>query len=655
MFNNRVILLFLFLSALPVQAQIKKKPGLHSGEILNGRMMNDTLLNGKFGEERQIKLDKKAHYTDYKIISYTQDSTVVDTTLSLRKERLFNHLRKDLFAYQSLHNLGETYNHLAYDFDDRRLLPQMGIRAKHQDFTGVKDVKYYRVPTPTSELFFKTGIQQGQVLDALLTSNLSPEINLSIAYKGLRSLGNYRSALASHGQFRSTISLQRKDARYKARMHFVSHDLMNQENAGLTPVSLQYFLQNHPDFLDRERLEMNYQGAESLLKAKRFYLEQSYNLWQHQDTTHRLKNTVLQLGHAFVFTQKYYNFTQKEASSFIGESYQNEIRDSTYYKQFHNRIFTELQSPYVLGKIGLGIGLASYRYGYRSILFLENQEIPAQLQDQCVYTQAYWHAKLKKTGLRTAIGSTLKGRLKSNYLSGKAYYQKDSLLRFQAGLLIKSEVPNLNFLLYQSNYKDYNWQHNFRNENTQLLEAQLLTSRFGNYSVSSTLKQHYTYFNTLSQPEQYDGMVNYLKVEARKVWKYHKFTLDTRVLYQKVTHGSDVLHVPGILTENTLYFTDYVFKGDPLYLQTGMTLKYYTKYYADEFNPLLNEYRIQNQLKIGNYPYFDFFVNGQIRRTRLFFKAENIFSFINHNYLVTPTQAYRDFSIRFGLVWDFFI
>ncbi len=93
-----------------------------------------------------------------------------------------------------------------------------------------------------------------------------------------------------------------------------------------------------------------------------------------------------------------------------------------------------------------------------------------------------------------------------------------------------------------------------------------------------------------------------------------------------------------------------------MYLQTGLTFKYFTNYKADEFNPLLNEFRLQNTMEIGNYPMLDVFLNAQIRRTRFFVKAENISSFFTgRTYFATPTQPYRDFKVRFGLVWNFFI
>ncbi len=128
-------------------------------------------------------------------------------------------------------------------------------------------------------------------------------------------------------------------------------------------------------------------------------------------------------------------------------------------------------------------------------------------------------------------------------------------------------------------------------------------------------------------------------------------------MYQTVAQGSSAFRVPELVTRNTLYFSDHMFKGDPLYLQTGVTFKYFTEYFANSYNPLLSEFSIQNEQKIGGYPVIDFFINVQIQRTRLYLKAEHLnSSFTNTpNYYTAPNYPYRDYIIRFGLVWNFFI
>src|SRR5690606_36866112 len=135
-------------------------------------------------------LPDKAPVSLYKIISVENDTTSVDTTLNIYKNYRFNYLRKDNFGLLPFSNVARTYNRFTYDFiEEQHILPQFGAQARDFNFMEVEDIYYYHVPTPLTELFYKTVFEQGQAVDALLTINTSENLNLSIAYKGLRSLG----------------------------------------------------------------------------------------------------------------------------------------------------------------------------------------------------------------------------------------------------------------------------------------------------------------------------------------------------------------------------------------------------------------------------------------------------------------------------------
>ena len=94
-----------------------------------------------------------------------------------------------------------------------------------------------------------------------------------------------------------------------------------------------------------------------------------------------------------------------------------------------------------------------------------------------------------------------------------------------------------------------------------------------------------------------------------------------------------------------------------MYLQTGISVKYFTKYKMDGYNPLLSEFYSQQTTEIGNFPILDIFVNAKVRQTRIYFKLDNFGTIFlkDKNYFSAPNYPYRDFVIRFGLVWNFFI
>ncbi len=125
-------------------------------------------------------------------------------------------------------------------------------------------------------------------------------------------------------------------------------------------------------------------------------------------------------------------------------------------------------------------------------------------------------------------------------------------------------------------------------------------------------------------------------------------------MYQQVDQSGNILNLPQLVTRNTLYYSDDVFKK-AMYIQTGITFKYFTSYYMDSYNPLLAEFYVQNREELGGFPMLDFFINAKVRQTRIYLKAEHFnSSFTGNSFYAAPDYPYRDFVIRFGLVWNFF-
>ena len=67
----------------------------------------------------------------YKVISIDNDTTYIDTSLTIQKEYSHNYLRKDIFGLLPFANDGKTYNTLQYNLTDFSPYPEFGFKAKH--------------------------------------------------------------------------------------------------------------------------------------------------------------------------------------------------------------------------------------------------------------------------------------------------------------------------------------------------------------------------------------------------------------------------------------------------------------------------------------------------------------------------------------------
>ncbi|CAM1334065.1 putative porin [Tenacibaculum aestuariivivum] len=653
---KRILLLFLcLLSTSLFYAQIRQ---LDSGLGNFNESGINKRLDSISENEINVKLSGKTTYTDYKIISFKNDTTIVDTTLTLKKHYTFNFLRKDNFELLEFHNQGQTFTNLGYSFTNIAQFPDIGFRAKQFNYFEIDDVDYYHVPTPTTEAMYRTGLEQGQVLDILFTTNFSKRFNIGVSYKGLRSLGTYRQSLASSGSFRLSFKYETPEKQYAIKGQLVNQDFFNQENGGLTNDALKAFYTDDPNFSsNRGRLDVNLNDAENTLEGKRIYFEHAFKLVASKDNLHNKDFSNLKIGHSFTRDSKYYIFNQSTATTtvFGDVNSTRKINNRTDYLLYNNSVFLDFNSKYVLGKFRISTGYTSYNYGYEN---LQNNLVSItknKLIGKAVSFGANWNGKVKNFHVNASGNITPgSGRLSGSNLKTEAFYEKDSLVIVKARLELNTKYPNFNFLLHQSNYNAYNWQNDFEAVATRTVGG-ILDSKWINTSLDITNIDNYTYFNENNLPKQFSGSVNYLKAKISKEFTIGKFALDNTLMYQKVTNGNSVFRVPDFVTRNTLYYSDNWFKGNPLFVQIGATFKYFSKYKANAYNPLLAEFTLQNDTEIG-YPTVDLFFNGRVRRTRIYFKADNISSFfLDKNYLSAPNNPYRDFTIRFGVVWNWFI
>jgi hypothetical protein len=641
---------------------------------------------------------------------------------------------------------------------------------------------------------YRTGLEQGQMLDAFLTMNTSKQFNFSLGYKGLRSLGKYRQALSSHGNFKATFNYHSKFKTYFLKGHFYSFDLLNQENGGLPEESIAYFENSDPNYTDRGRLDVNFTDSENMLEGKRYYIDQNIILVSKKNKARKVTLSILmakkskldsinkaiaslkldsirldslipkkqnskvvkprtikkdstsvfpklidstqidsvkikpikefaldtlqkndslfvkpikeiiidtlglkdsavfihkslenllalkkvifkndsikkahdtlpkvfkpdsnlKFGHSFKYESRHYRFKGSK-ETFFGDTYDTPITDHTSFQEIDNLAYLEMNTA-ALGKLRVKGNYYKYNYHFNSILYLDTLTISNKLEGYTISAGADWNKTFGNIHLFADANSIVSGDLTGNTLKAVISYKKDSTYSFKGYAEIASTTPSFNKILYQSDYKDYNWQNNFKNEEIKTAGIEFNLPKWGSIKASYNLIDNFTYFDSISKPVQANTTLNYVKGKVNLHYTYRKFTLDNTVMYQHVLEGAEFFRVPQLVTRNTFYYANHLFKKKSLYLQTGITFKYFTLYKANAYNPLISEFVLQNEKDIGNYPVLDFFFNAQIQRTRLYFKVENFTaSFTGRNYYVAPSYPYRDLTVRFGLVWNFFI
>ena len=666
---------------------------------------NKKLPPEKPKKERYIPYVKsmvEVSVSDYKIMSLDGTEKSVDTTLSIENEYSFNFLRKDYFEYLPLPNMGEGYNKIGYNFYDEPLTPQMGARVKHFGYFEKEDVFYYEVPSPYSELFFKSTFQQGQNLDATLAVNTSPKFNVAVSFKGFRSLGDYNSSLSRSRQFRMSAQYQTYNQRYRLRLHQTTQSLENEVNGGLVNDAV-YFFENAPNYVRADQsgvpiLDDNgeeqfdfYDGflkrsllstqirARNDLSGKRYFMDHRYQMFPIAKDTTAYK---MEVGYQLSYETKKYSYVNDRPNSYFFETYDtSSVQDSTNYSTLENKLYARYEDR-LLGELQLDLFHYNWNYALGENDYQKDSVLPTSIQASQLAAQVKW----SKILFGTAIKAKGYQSLKETYATTDLNLNINRLLLKDisafASFQYRSQPLNFNYHLFQSDFKEYNWSNtNLVNQNTSTKSIGVSHPKWGNVSAAWSTINNYGFFSNRTplrflnekfkvEVLQLDKQIDYFKARFNQRLDFGKLSWINNVQYQKVTQEQDLdqilgdpltLNVPEWLIRSTLMLTSSIF-NKALSFQSGATFVFFTDYYADQYNPLLSEFVTQNNTKIGEYPRVDFFFNAKIKSSRIFIKLENVSAQIEHlikvdtpyDYYAAPFTPYRDFSIRFGLIWNFF-
>ena len=645
----------------------------------------------KIIQNGQKEINDSLNLNKYKIFYLDGRVETADTSLTIFKDYKFNFLREDNFELLSLPNVAHSYNKLGYSFKYKSAFPKLGARGKHFHYFEKDDIGYYNVATPFTEIFAKSTFEQGQILDALVSINLSPQYNFTIAHKGYKSLGKYVSGRSRGNQFRLSSNFNSKNKKLNVKSHFTSQNIFNEENGGLDEDNIYFFeeateylvLDNsgnpietedgsletieYDGYLDRSRLGSQIR-AEGSLYSKRFFIDFEKSLIYNDEK--EISN--LSVGYQFTHEYKKIEYNDPLRAPLFGSTFDGTaVSDQSRYIRNDNSIYIK-SNVNKLGRFRLSYSLIDFENNFKDY-DLNNDELILRLNNSQSNLNFNWQKDFKLFQLNFDLNKSLNEDYISDYQSIKLSSKPIKNVIFNLGAINSNKSPNLNFILFRSIYEDYNWHNpDLENQKSSTLYSEIGYKELIKISGEYSNIDNYTFFQELSSgitgeifnsrkisPSQIDSEISYFKVKLFSKFDVGKFSFINTGQYQKKDQSIEfgelfTLNVPEWITRNTIMFSSSVFNNS-LFFQTGFTFNYFTKFYADYYNPLVSEFVSQNFKEIGEFPIVDFFFNAKIQQTRVFLKVEHLnTSMTGYDYYSDPFTPYRDLSVRFGLVWNFF-
>ena len=580
-----------------------------------------------------------------KKFNINNDTILLDTTLNINKFYEFNFRRKDNFELIKPNNVGQPYNNLSYVIDESNY-PIIGYSANKTQLQTSDDIYFYDVAYPMTELLFKTVFSQGQLTDVLFTTNVNRKLNFSLGFKALRSLGKYQNSLSGSKNFTFTYNYNSK--KFSSKSFYLSQKLEKHESGGLSLISINDFESKDPVFNERSKLNVKFEDAVNVYFQRDFY---SHNKFKISDNK---KN--LSLNHTLHYVTVNNSYNQSLINNYYGGLIGGitTVDDKFKFRSINNKISFDISN--IIFDFA-EIGFINFNYEYFN-LNSGNEKIKENSN--------LFSIKLSKNFEILDLDFDLQKKISGDRIGDRLNIVLKPAKKFNLDLNLKlSSVkshPGLIYDNYYSGFSGVNWTNRNDLVNTSSIFINYINKKFGQFSLSGSLINNYVYVSTensdiesyIPQINQAEFDIKLFKLKYVKNFIFGKFSMNNSFLIQDVDQNDNILNIPDFVYRNSFFISEKIFKN-VLEIQSGFNFKIFSKFFINEYNPVISTFHIQDKRKIGGFPIVDFFLNAKIRQTRLFFIFEHINSSLSkNNFFTTPSIPYRDSNFRFGLNWSLF-
>jgi hypothetical protein len=224
----------------------------------------------------------------------------------------------------------------------------------------------------------------------------------------------------------------------------------------------------------------------------------------------------------------------------------------------------------------------------------------------------------------------------------------------EGGALFQAYQPQLTQFFFLGNHN--HWKNDFDKTFVNTLSAGISTKGLkNNYHLTfkQQLVNNYIYFDSTLTAQQEAKAISITSVNFRKKFVLGKLVFDNNITAQ-LTNNTAILRMPQVGTWQSLYLQSYVFKK-AMYAQIGVDFFYYSQLTANTYDPETRQFYIQNNVKTGNYPWFDVFFNGHVRNFSFFLKMEHVTAgLFGRRYYAMPHNPMPGRVFRLGISWKFF-
>lgn len=597
---------------------------------------------------------------------HQNDSTRVDSTLvryfynSLENQQLgdikvwdtttlsasFYDPTNPLFEYyQELSNSGHAHKNLEFAFPTS-IGFNNDLVSYDKFIVTKKKVLYPIVYQPFTEISYMMGSKKEQHLNVLFCREFLPRFYVTLNFNIDYAPSVYQRSYAQNLYFVGNLRWNTKNKRYGLNGYFFTNKIDVYENGGITHDSIFVDLIE----TDKSVIPVNLMKASNLIKVTGFGLDQYFILGKPG-----------RISYSFDYQRNRYVYKDTDLSSGYYDDFDPVLNPD---ETFDSLTFYTIKN---------GINWSSLSYGKY------NNDIPFYLTFGAEhnythhngYTEIVTGEKFGKVDYQNvrAKAGVIVNIFKSTRITGKGelifggYQAGDFLLNGQWKQFLGTYKKNYGALVFDVNlsrksadwFEETYYSNNFRWSNdfspaTYLRLQGAYETRWLSIGLKQTTIDHYIYFGENAKPVQFTGTLNITSAFAKFDIKLRHLEIGG-IASMQVANNDKVIHLPLFYGKLKLGWNVTLVKGVSA-VQPSVVINYFTEYYADAYMPALRTYYLQNDVKIGNYPFLDLYITFKVKRANIFVGYTNFYSLAKDNrYFTTPHYPMRDSKFIFGLKW----
>jgi hypothetical protein len=572
-------------------------------------------------------------FKTFEEIKYNRDYLhKVDSTIGNMNN--FNWVEKYHHKYQNLGNMGTALRPVFY-------IPptQIGIRSGFDAYVPyyitADKIEYFDTKSPYTPIELRLGGKGRSLTDIKHSRNITPYWNAGFHFRKINADKQVSSSGKGDNQTTSTAyylqsDYQSKDGKYRGlgSISRINHKVW--EQGGITipegdPIN-SYFDEN---------ADVNLDNAQS----------QDFRVGIHIYNQYKLRNEF-QLYQSFEYIQNKNFYTNNPLGADEGFYDQILINTDSTTDQF--------QTSQLVNEFGVKGDYAKMFYSFFA-KFRNVKHFSRYLPEKQLF--------FENSGgfdLRYDFDSLQNIRASGEYIIGGFYRFGGSYFMkfFTVEYWRTQSRPGIIEDTYFGNH--FEWHNNFTSPAADLLKGSLIYKnkfmRVEPFASITNVKNniYYDYDKTPSQASGSAQLINFgLNLDFSLA---NKIFWENEAIYTGITGDEEAVNsfrIPEIFVNSKLYYGGYWFQGK-IYIMLGVGAHYKSDYYAPAYNPVMQQFYLQDDFIIPSAPVVDAFVEFQIEHVSVFLKMEYINQPPSNGYFTHPYYIGQPRIFDFGIRWMFF-